>query len=148
MWKQGVYIVIGLPNSTSVSQEMNQLYQTFKSQCRKKTLSIFSEKIPVQSKRINECNTILRDLKYTPPEDLPDTVTGVDEIDITQDISSQNNSSQNDSSQDDSSQDNSSQDNSSPVSRQIQVALQNMSDAMKQPTLNNTDLAYIVNGRE
>ena len=45
-------------------------------------------------------------------------------------------------------QSNSSEDNSSVISKEVQAALNNLSNARKQPTLTNEDLGYIVNGRE
>ena len=64
---------------------------------------------------------------------MPDTIIDVDEIATPQDNPSQ---------------DNPSQDNSTQESKEVLVALKNLRDAMKQPTLTNEDLGYIVNGRE
>ena len=56
--------MLGLPNSTSVSQEMDQLYQTFKGRCRSKTLSLFSQKLTTRSRNIIRCQDILKALCY------------------------------------------------------------------------------------
>ena len=69
MWELGVYIILGLPNSTSVNQEMDQLYQTFKGQCRAKTLTLFSNKLTSRSNKIIKCQSILRGLNYLPPKE-------------------------------------------------------------------------------
>ena len=65
MWEIGVYIVISLPNSTSVSQEMNQLYQTFKGNRRSKILELFAEKLSSRSTRIKYAKENLKNLGYT-----------------------------------------------------------------------------------
>ena len=64
MWAKGVYMLLGLPNSTSVSQEMDQLYQTFKARCRVKILSLFSNKLVERSKLITKYKEELKCLKY------------------------------------------------------------------------------------
>ena len=56
-------IVLGLPNSASVSQEMDQLYQTLKGQCRAKTLALFSEKLASRSTRIKIAKEKLKELE-------------------------------------------------------------------------------------
>ena len=45
MREKGVVILLGLPNSTSVSQELDWLFQTFKPYTRERTLDIFSKKV-------------------------------------------------------------------------------------------------------
>ena len=60
-----VYIVLGILNSTSVSQAIDQLYQKFKGKCRSKTLAPFAEKLSSQSTRINHAMGNLKNLGYT-----------------------------------------------------------------------------------
>mmetsp|Transcript_7811 Transcript_7811/g.9089 ORF Transcript_7811/g.9089 Transcript_7811/m.9089 type:complete len:275 (+) Transcript_7811:1191-2015(+) len=118
MWRLGIYLVFGLPNVTSVSQEMDQLYQIFKGRCRAKTLRLFSEKLTTRSRKIVKCHDTLKTLKFQPShgvsiEDLnPEDEVGGD---------------------------------TSPL---IKKALNELGVAMKQPTLDNDDLSYIVNGCE
>ena len=45
----GVYLFLGLPNSTSCTQELDQLYQEFKGKNRSKTSKIFSKKLADRS---------------------------------------------------------------------------------------------------
>ena len=40
----GVYIICGLPNSTAVTQEMDDFFRVFKAMCRMNTQKIFAEK--------------------------------------------------------------------------------------------------------
>ena len=68
MWKSGVYILLSFPNSTSVSQEMDQLYQTCKARCQSKTLSLFSIKLVERSKNITKYKDELKSLQYVPIE--------------------------------------------------------------------------------
>ena len=120
MWEQGVYIVLGLPNSTSVSQEMDQLYQTFKGKCRSKTLALFAEKLSKRSTCIQVAKETLKNLGYSQIES--DTASELTQHEP--------------------------QSQSQEKSEDITKALKELTDALKPPTLNNTDLAYIVNGRE
>ena len=49
MQDTGEYIVLGLPNSTSCTQELDQIYQAFKGKTRSKTSKIFSKKLADRS---------------------------------------------------------------------------------------------------
>ena len=40
-----IILLLGLPNSTSVSQELDWLFRIFKGMCRERTLALFAEKI-------------------------------------------------------------------------------------------------------
>jgi len=130
MWEKGVYIVLGLPSSAGVSQKMDPLYQMFKGQCRGETLALFSEKLSARSKHIKAYKYMLRELRYTPPEDTIDTM-----IDVDEDV-------------DDIPSDQLSPDISDGTSQEVKTALKYLGDALTQPTLNNDDLAYIDNGCE
>jgi len=68
MWISGVYILLGLPNSTSVSQEIDQFYHTYKVRCRSKTLSLFSSKSVERSKNIAKYKDELKSIQYVPIE--------------------------------------------------------------------------------
>ena len=41
--KKGLILLLGLPNSTGVLQELNWLFRIFRCYCREQTLGIFSE---------------------------------------------------------------------------------------------------------
>ena len=47
--KIGVLLVLGLPNSTSCTQEQDQLYQEFKAKTRRKTQLLFQKKMNQRS---------------------------------------------------------------------------------------------------
>ena len=53
MQDTGVYLVLGLPNSTSCTQELDKLYQEFKGKTRSKTSKIFSKKLADRRLLIN-----------------------------------------------------------------------------------------------
>ena len=55
MCELGVLLVLGLPNSTSCTQEQDQLYQEFKGKTQSKTNEIFQEKLIVRSGKISKC---------------------------------------------------------------------------------------------
>ena len=48
-------LVLGLPNSTSCTQEQDQLYQEFKCKTRSKTNEIYQEKLGIRSAKISKC---------------------------------------------------------------------------------------------
>jgi len=54
MQDEGVYLILGLPNSTSRTQEQDQLYQEFKGKTRSKTSKIFSKKLADRSSMIKK----------------------------------------------------------------------------------------------
>ena len=97
---------------------------------QKKTLALFSEKLSARSKNITACKDRLRELQYTPPEDIIDAI-----IDVNEDL-------------DDIPSDQLTEDYPDGTSEEVKTALKHLGDALKQPTLNNDDIAYIVNGRE
>ena len=64
MQQQGVYLVLGLPNSTSYTQEQDQLYQEFKMKTRTKTSEIFSYKLYQCSLKIKQLKNELQTLGF------------------------------------------------------------------------------------
>ena len=50
-WDHGIMILLGLPNLTLVSQELDWLFRPFKAHCRQVTLALFGEKIAERAKK-------------------------------------------------------------------------------------------------
>ena len=68
MQQRGVYLVLGLPNSTSCTQEQDQLYQEFKGKTRSMTDKVYSDKLASRSHRIKclkEELSLLRNVERT-----------------------------------------------------------------------------------
>ena len=68
MQQRGVYLVLGLPNSTSCTQEQDQLYQEFKGKTRAMTDKVFSDKLTSRSNRIKSLREELKQLRATDAE--------------------------------------------------------------------------------
>ena len=64
MQQRGVYLVLRLPNSTSCTQEQDQLYQEFKVKMRTKTSKIFSSKLCQRSLKIKQLKNELQTLGF------------------------------------------------------------------------------------
>ena len=64
MQARGVYLVLGLPNSTSCTQELDQIYQQFKGKTCAKTEEVFSLKMATKSSRITYLKAQLRGLGF------------------------------------------------------------------------------------
>ena len=64
MQERGVLIVLGLPNSTSFTQEQYQLYQEFKGKTRAMTNEIFCNKLAIRSANIKTMKEDLRRLGF------------------------------------------------------------------------------------
>ena len=60
MQERGVYLVLGLPNSTSCTQELDQIYQEFKGKTRTKTEEVFALKLAKRSNLIAELKVQLK----------------------------------------------------------------------------------------
>ena len=52
MHKMGVYIGPGLPNSTAATQEMDDLYETFKNMCNSSSQDVFTKKTYNRAKAV------------------------------------------------------------------------------------------------
>ena len=63
MQQRGVYLVLGLPNSTSCTQEQYQLYQEFKGKTRSMTDTVYSDELAQQSNLIKSINDELEGLR-------------------------------------------------------------------------------------
>ena len=49
MWRQGVFIIIGLPNGMAVNQEMDQAFGTFQPAVSRSTQRVVSKKLGVHA---------------------------------------------------------------------------------------------------
>ena len=68
MQQRGVYLVLSLPNSTSCTQEQDQLYQEFKGKTRAMTDKVYSDKLASRSIRIKSLKeelNLIRNLEST-----------------------------------------------------------------------------------
>ena len=70
MQQGGVYLVLGLPNSTSCTQEQDQLYQEFKGKTRAMTDKVYSDKLASRSNRIKSLKEELKQFKNITNTDL------------------------------------------------------------------------------
>ena len=122
MQQRGVYLVLGLPNSTSCTQEQDQLYQEFKMKTRTKTGEIFSAKLYKRSLAIKELKDELRQLGFH--EDIREVT------DITDEASDQTAIIAADC----------------EVTPAMKVVLDKLKIVMRTPSLSNDDLSLIVNG--
>ena len=64
MQERGVLLVLGLPNSTSCTQEQDQLYQEFKGKTRAMANEIFCNKLAIRSANIKTMKEDLRRLGF------------------------------------------------------------------------------------
>ena len=64
MMEKGFYLILGLPNNTSCTQEQDQLYQAFKGRTRMKTDEVFCKKLAQRSEAINNAKAQLRDIGF------------------------------------------------------------------------------------
>ena len=67
--------MLGLPNSTSCTQELDQIYQEFKGKTRTKTQEVFALKLAMRSNRIAELKDQLNEVGFI--EDCTDTTMEV-----------------------------------------------------------------------
>ena len=76
-WELGLIILLGLPNFTSVSQELDWLFRLFKALCRQATLDLYAAKIKerAEKKKCGELNDVVQVVNLT-NEDLPLIVNG------------------------------------------------------------------------
>ena len=68
MQQRGVYLVLSLPNSTSCTQEQDQLYQEFKGKTRAMTDKVYSDKLAsrtIRIKSLKEELSLIRNLEST-----------------------------------------------------------------------------------
>ena len=72
MQERGVLLVLGLPNSTSCTQEQDQLYQEFKGKTRAMTNEVYSDKLATRSDHIKNIKEDLRGLGFREEYDQDD----------------------------------------------------------------------------
>ena len=151
----GVYIVLGLPNSTSCTQEMDQLYQDFKGKCQAQTFRVFNRKLAERSRRITEIKEELKRLgKNAQSEDVIDVIVvdNDDDDDGNDDEeaplpnwSDTNNNSRSDGRSDDNDGEEASL-STEQKQQKIKRLMGELKELMKNPCLKNEDLPMIVNG--
>jgi len=124
MQEAGVYLIRGLPNSTSCTQEQNQLYQEFKGKTRSKTSKIFSKKLADRSSMIKKYKNELTALGFHGNWNMITDLTQ-DECDNDEAILVLEDC---------------------VVTPDVQVVLDKLTKVMRSPSLLNDDLPQIVNG--
>ena len=144
MGSMDVHIVLGLPNSTSCTQELDQVYQEFKTKTRERTNQLFGEKQFNRSRLISDLKIELDLLGFkgasngfnTEREESDDN----DDV-VNLEIDKEEASDSAEAIVVDT-------DDNQEVTEEMRVVLEKLKDTMKQPTLSNDDLPVIVNGTD